>query len=334
MQKFLTAVKVKCHKQDSLVRIYSKRRANLVTVLEITAFFGAVELIKKLPSILNTSFEAAELGQALFSALRGGQGAALRLLIDMGADVGVKTPWGEGPLSVAAYHGDLDATRLFLDLGADPNEYDEWIQGPAVLAASEGHTAVVRLLLERGSRFDDQDDNDLGVVDYAVKSNNKTMIQDIFETTTEPNRHVYLKELMLKAAVTYKRMECIQLVLEKDPPLLLRGRFGSRLLSIALTHHEPSTDIVGLLLKKGARPMQKGDYGGEMILKKTKVDRQWLAAKIPSLFTGENTLTFHRHNTRTFHRINMLGKRKPYMKVYLGSRGSRRMKGCMGGQSK
>lgn len=311
--KAKTAALVLSHMQLYDAGRWELFEAHFLTALDLTAYFELVDLIKKLPAILSiTSLGAAELGKALFGALFNKQSDALQLLLDLGADVGAQDRSDAEPLAFAAEWGDVDATRLLLDRGADLFAVDFLLEAAIEKAASRGHTAVVRLLLERGEVFDKQNNSGMSVVDHAVKSDNRTMIRDFFEITTEPNRQDYLKELLLKAAVTYKHMECIKMVLEKDPPPKLRGNLGGRLLCIALTHHEPSTDIVGLLLKKGARLVQKGRYGKETILGKTKIDRQWLAAKIPSLFTGKNT--------RTFHGIDMLGRRKRYMRIYLNSR--------------
>ncbi|PNP41020.1 hypothetical protein TGAMA5MH_06887 [Trichoderma gamsii] len=285
--KAKTAALVLSHMQLYDAGRWELFEAHFLTALDLTAYFGLVDLIKKLPAILSiTSLGAAELGKALFGAVSNKQSDALRVLLDLGAGVGAKNRWGEEPLALAAKLGDVDAARLLLDYGANLHTRSAGSEVAILKAASEGHTAVVRLLLERGGNFSDRNEDNRSVVDYAVQSDNKTMIRDLFETT-KPNRLEYLKELLLKAAVTYKHMECIKLVLDKDPPPKLRGNFGGRLLCIALTHHEPSMDIVRLLLKKGARPMQKGRYGKETILGKTNIDRQWLAAKIPSLFTGK-----------------------------------------------
>lgn len=90
-QKVETAAQAMGQIQVIEAKDHGIESASITTALELTAYFGAVELMKKLPSILkNTSLGAAKLGQALFSALYNKQSAAFRLLLDMGADVGVK----------------------------------------------------------------------------------------------------------------------------------------------------------------------------------------------------------------------------------------------------
>lgn len=189
------------------------------------------------------------------------------------------------PLDYAAQLGDVEAARLLLDFGADPNAGSTYFTA-ITTAAYKGYTAVVWLLLERGARFDDEDDADKTPVDYAVGSDNKAMIRDFIETTIELEREGKLKKLLLEAAVAYKRIGCIEMVLEKGPLPELTESFGSELLYRAMTGYKPPKDIVELLLDKGAKPMQEGQYGRKEMLGKTRIDKEWLAQKTPSLFTA------------------------------------------------
>ncbi|KAK1254223.1 hypothetical protein MKX08_008218 [Trichoderma sp. CBMAI-0020] len=285
-QKVKTAAQVMSEVQYYEAGDSRVQHATIITALDLTAYFGAVELIKKLPSILNTSLGAAELGHAIFGALCNEQGAALRLLIDMGADITVTELFKEGLLSLAAFHGDLDAVRLLLDLGADPNERNEWLEGPVEKAAGQGHRAVVRLLLERGGSFGNQEDGDRTVVDYAVETDDKAMIRDFFEMATEPKKEESLKALLLRAALIYKRMEYIEMVLEMGPLPKLMGELGSKLLCKAMTECELPKETIELLYERGARPIEGSK---EEILRKTKLNNEWLAERIPSLFMDQSS---------------------------------------------
>jgi hypothetical protein len=60
------------------------------TALELTAYFGAVDLMKKLPSILETALDAESFGNALYGPLYSRHSDAIRLLLGMGADVGTQ----------------------------------------------------------------------------------------------------------------------------------------------------------------------------------------------------------------------------------------------------
>lgn len=297
-----TAAQTVCYMQLFQANNWNVMDITLVTALELAAFFGAVDLMYRLPSILNTSFRVDDLDSALYSALYNKQSDAIMLLLDMGADIGAKDRYGRKPLHRAALWGDVDGVRLLLDLGADPNAYDKWSQTAILQAAYRGHTAVVRLLLERGADFAKADTNRLTPVDYAVYDDNKAMIQDFLKTVTGSKPRVYLlKNTILRAAINCSDFEAFRLVFEEGPRPKLNGRFGSKLLFKAVTRNEASRRvyrvdryelkgdlaIVELLLAKGAKLIQSGSYGKKRMLARTGISHEWLAQKIPALFTEE-----------------------------------------------
>ena len=93
------------------------------------------------------------LRQPLEDAARAGDTAAVRALLDRGADVDSVTngrfPWT--PLMHAAWKGHLDTCRLLLDRGANPSAEDLDSFTAITLAAAEGHWEIVRLLAEEGA---------------------------------------------------------------------------------------------------------------------------------------------------------------------------------------
>jgi hypothetical protein len=121
-----------------------------------------------------------------------------------------------------------------------------------------------------------------------VWEDNKAMIQLFLELVTEPKRELRLRKLLVKAALDGGRSDYMEMVLDKGPLPELTESFGSELLYDALTVYKPNEldeAVVELLVEKGAKPTQGGEYGKERILHLTKFDKQWLAEKIPSLFT-------------------------------------------------
>lgn len=116
------------------------------------------ELIQAAPDLLR---QIGSGGGLLTLAVNHGQVEALRLLLDLGADVDERivlqtveepTPsWGM-PLWHAAMAGNLDITKLLLDRGADPNANVYASGWPLRNAWVNHHDAVKQLLLERGAK--------------------------------------------------------------------------------------------------------------------------------------------------------------------------------------
>lgn len=117
------------------------------------------ELIQAAPDLLRS---VSSSGGLLTLGVIHGQIEAVRLLLDLGADVDERillkeveqpTPsWGM-PLWYAALAGRVDITTLLLDRGADPNANVYASGWPLRNAWLHKHEAVKQLLLERGAKI-------------------------------------------------------------------------------------------------------------------------------------------------------------------------------------
>ncbi|MGL4941692.1 MAG: ankyrin repeat domain-containing protein [Thermoguttaceae bacterium] len=88
---------------------------------------------------------------SLHSAVRSGDVAELRELVETGADLEATTKLGWTPLHFAAKHANLDCCQTLIDAGASMmarTQMRGWT--PCHIAALEGHTAIVALCIEHG----------------------------------------------------------------------------------------------------------------------------------------------------------------------------------------
>jgi ankyrin repeat protein len=143
-----------------IARLLVEQGADL-TIRAATALGDAPrihELIHAAPDLLR---EIGSDGGLLTLAVKHGQVDAVRLLLDLGADVDERivlreleepTPsWGM-PLWYAAQAGNLDIAKLLLDRGADPNANVYASGWPLRNAWVNKHESVKQLLLERGAK--------------------------------------------------------------------------------------------------------------------------------------------------------------------------------------
>lgn len=89
---------------------------------------------------------------AYLEAVRKGDAAAVKAVLNQGVEVDAKLRDDRTALSFAADHGSVEIVRMLLDRGADVNAKDS-VHGATALdrALENGHVDVVRLLLEKGA---------------------------------------------------------------------------------------------------------------------------------------------------------------------------------------
>ena len=139
-----------------------------LTALDCAGTTGGARLVTVL-------LEAVDRMSALHRAARFTRPDALKLLIDDGYDVNMKSlDCGYTPLYEALRRGHLDAMRVLLDEGADVNA--ELDNGTTMLhaaaAAKEVSVDMVRLLVEKGANTAARDGRGRSPLDVAVAAGN------------------------------------------------------------------------------------------------------------------------------------------------------------------
>ena len=106
--------------------------------------------------------QADSKAEALSNAVRKGDAAAVKKLLDEGVDVNTKYRYNRTPISFAADRGHVEVVKVLLARGADVNVKDTFYGGTPFLRAvnpamerTPQHTEVVRLMLEHGGIPDD-----------------------------------------------------------------------------------------------------------------------------------------------------------------------------------
>jgi hypothetical protein len=95
--------------------------------------------------------------------------AAVKLLLETGADVHALNKWRETPLLTAANHGQSGAVDALLAAGADPCKCTDTGWSPLSIAAYKGHDDVVSLLLEEGAPTEEDDPTLSALLQAATK---------------------------------------------------------------------------------------------------------------------------------------------------------------------
>lgn len=209
----------------------------------------------------------------------------VRLLVEHGADVGVRSKMGHTPLGLAARHaGNLEVVKLLLTKGASlAAAVDNDGLTPVLGAAQANDTAMVRFLLDKGAKADEADKAGNTPLMWAASHGNAGLVKTLLAKGTRVNART-AKELgpgvkngpialgdltALLLAASGGSVETVRLLLEAGADVNARDVRGMTPLMLAVATDHPSPKIIEMLLAR------KPDSGVQSKLGETAHD--WAA---------------------------------------------------------
>ena len=102
-------------------------------------------------AVLVAGVSVGAAGNTLLDAIKSGDAAAVRALIEQRADVNAAEPDGTTVLHHAILAGDAEAVKLLLGAGATPTTANRYGITPLHAAATMGNTAIIEALLRGGA---------------------------------------------------------------------------------------------------------------------------------------------------------------------------------------
>ncbi|MBI2687578.1 MAG: ankyrin repeat domain-containing protein [Acidobacteria bacterium] len=155
-------------------------------------------------------------------------------------------------LHAAAFHGQLAAVRLLLELGADPNTRDTGDNAyPLHFAAGLGHLEIVRALLDAGGDVHGFGDvHEGGVIGWAAAPTHPAQARmDVIQLLLDrgAKHHIF-------SAIGVGDLTLIRGVVEQNPDALKRrmSRFEQGQSPLHLAVNNKRYDILDLLIELGA----------------------------------------------------------------------------------
>jgi len=131
---------------------------------------------------------AAQVNTDLISAVKRGDAATVRLLLQQRGNPNAKDPEGVSALMWCAERGFSDVAQLLIERGADVHLADASGTTPFLLSAARGRTDMVRLLLNSGAKVNDEAKG-LGTTALMFASNfgYVEMIDELLDRGADPN---------------------------------------------------------------------------------------------------------------------------------------------------
>lgn len=207
------------------------------------------------------------LNDPLFKAVRDGDVAQARTLLDTGMDVNGPNADGLTPLWIGFYRESSDEMMaLLLDKGADVALAERELgRSPLHWAASENRSPLVALLLDKGAKIEALDkagDTPLHVAAYNGATESAKLLLD---RGADVNARGAQKRTPIFKAIEHKHADVAALLIGHDADVNARDTNGKTPLSE--TGWFGGADIAERLLEKGAEVDAKDAWGNTALMR-------------------------------------------------------------------
>jgi ankyrin repeat protein len=184
----------------------------------------------------------------------------VKLLVDRGADINVKQADGRTPLYQAATMGNgISTLRFLLEKGADPNIATATGQTPLMAAAARGATDAMILMIGKGADVNARNGAGATALMGAAFSGVAGAVQLLLDKGADPNAANKRGETPLASAATAGVEESVKLLLDNGAKVNVPDDRGYSALMYAAGSDAMPAAIVKLLLAKGADPNCTGE---------------------------------------------------------------------------
>lgn len=228
----------------------------------VAAAVGNVDILKLLLELNETDINARNnyLHTSLMCACLYGSKAAVKLLLDNGANLHDKDQFGETGLMHGVMRGNNGIVQILLDEGANIHEKNNLGCDLMMLAGYNGRVNSARLFLDKGADLDEQNHiQGATALSYAAEYGHKNMIEFLLENKANVNVRTHQNETPLMFASWKGHNEIVSLLLENGADVNAESNKGKTALMIAAECGR--TKAVKLLLENGASIDKKNNEG-------------------------------------------------------------------------
>lgn len=194
-------------------------------------------LVKKPPSL-----------ESFIEAIKKNDMIIVKALIDAGADINAKDPYGETLLHIASVRGFQKIISLLIAEGADVNARDGRALTPLHAAAWGGHTETAALLIANGAEINARGDDGVTPLLVSTLSGRNETMELLINNGADIDARNRTGMTPLHAAALTGQKEAVELLLDKGADANAKNENGVTALQMASQQGHQS--IVTLLKKQ------------------------------------------------------------------------------------
>lgn len=189
----------------------------------------------------------------LHTSARAGNMWELKQHFAWGANPNAKTLWyRDTPLHFAAAYGRVAAVKFLLEKGADVNLGDEGSAIPLHYAAGHGHTEVMKILLDHGSDVTEKGTGCGTPLQWAARNGQTKAAELLLARGANVNQQGTSERTALIDAASHEHVDMVKLLLSRGADPNIRAAYGRTALYEAAGNN--NVEIGRILLAHGADP--------------------------------------------------------------------------------
>ena len=189
----------------------------------------------------------------LIEAVKEGNVAAVRALLESGADVNAQLAGDWTTLMHAARAGHVEVVRLLIEKGANVNAQYPHNWTALMHAANYGHVEVVRVLLASGADVNTQNADGSKALMIAAKNGHAEVVRALLAGGADVNSQTANGSTALMYAAQNERIEVVKVLLDSNADVNEQNAHGwTALMNAAFYGHVDFTGVIRELLEQSA----------------------------------------------------------------------------------
>jgi ankyrin repeat protein len=175
----------------------------------------------------------------LIEAAKVADWAAVRTLLEQGADVTVTAPDGSTALHWVSYWDDVETAELLIRRGADVNAANDLGATPLWIASLNGSASMVRSLLEAGAEPNAALLSGEAPVMTAARTGSPRVVELLLAAGADPNASATRGQTALMWAASQRHSDVVGVLLEYGADIHARSETWSQVMAVP-PHSDPA----------------------------------------------------------------------------------------------